>query len=84
MQRRMFDRETRGLVRISNIPVDVLEEDLKEHFSQFGRVTNVKLCRTNISGNSGGYGFVEFDTNEMAKMACESSEDNTEICIGRL
>ncbi|XP_045467185.1 MKI67 FHA domain-interacting nucleolar phosphoprotein-like [Harmonia axyridis] len=63
---------SRGLLYIGHIPHGFYEEEMKEYFSQFGRVTNVKVCRSRISGKSKGYGFVEFLTPEVAKIASET------------
>lgn len=63
---------TRGLIYVGHIPHGFYEEEMKEYFSQFGRVTNVKVCRSSISGKSKGYGFVEFTTPEVAKIASET------------
>ncbi|XP_044762574.1 MKI67 FHA domain-interacting nucleolar phosphoprotein-like [Coccinella septempunctata] len=63
---------TRGLIYVGHIPHGFYEEEMKEYFSQFGRVTNVKVCRSKISGKSKGYGFIEFSTPEVANIAAET------------
>ncbi|XP_030495628.1 polyadenylate-binding protein 7 [Cannabis sativa] len=55
-------------VYIKNIDDDVTEEELKEHFSQCGTITSVKLM-TNDKGINKGFGFVCFSTPEEAYSA---------------
>lgn len=62
----------RGLVYISHIPHGFYEEEMRQYFKQFGRVTNVLVCRSSKTGNSKGYGYVEFAHPEVAKIAAET------------
>ncbi|KAK9876072.1 hypothetical protein WA026_011182 [Henosepilachna vigintioctopunctata] len=66
------DLENRGLVYIGHIPHGFYEEEMKQYFSQFGSVTNVKVCRSRKTGRSKGYGFVEFSNPDVAKIAAET------------
>ncbi|XP_044766494.1 MKI67 FHA domain-interacting nucleolar phosphoprotein-like [Coccinella septempunctata] len=66
----------RGLLFVTQIPLCFYEEEMMEHFSQFGHVTNVKICRSKLSGMSKGCGFVEFTTSEMAKIALETTNNS--------
>ena len=42
-----------------NLPYTLSESDLKDLFSPFGEVTNVKIIKDNYSNQSKGFGFVE-------------------------
>ncbi|CAH1155235.1 unnamed protein product [Phaedon cochleariae] len=64
--------QKRGLLYISHLPHGFYETELKAYFQQFGRVTNVKVCRSNRTGNSKGFGYVEFSHPEVAKIAAET------------
>ncbi|XP_018567312.1 MKI67 FHA domain-interacting nucleolar phosphoprotein-like [Anoplophora glabripennis] len=64
--------QTRGLIYIGHIPHGFYENEMKKYFKQFGGVTNVKVCRSNKSGNSKGFGYVEFAHPEVAKIAAET------------
>ncbi|KAL3271140.1 hypothetical protein HHI36_021637 [Cryptolaemus montrouzieri] len=75
--------ESRGLVYIGHIPHGFYEEEMKGYFSQFGKVTNVKVCRSRNSGKSKGYGFVEFSNPEVAKIAAETM-NNYLMCKKRV
>ncbi|CAG9772624.1 unnamed protein product [Ceutorhynchus assimilis] len=67
--------EGRGLIYIGHIPHGFYEEEMKNYFKQFGKVTNVKVCRSRVSGNSKGYGYVEFDHPEVAKIAADTMDN---------
>ncbi|XP_050293878.1 uncharacterized protein LOC126734341 [Anthonomus grandis grandis] len=64
--------QRRGLVYIGHIPHGFYEKQMKNYFKQFGKVTNVKVCRSRVSGNAKGYGYVEFENPEVAKIAAET------------
>ncbi|KAJ8967098.1 hypothetical protein NQ314_003110 [Rhamnusium bicolor] len=64
--------QSRGLLYIGHIPHGFYEDEMKNYFKQFGAVTNVKVCRSRKSGNSKGYGYVEFSHPDVAKIAAET------------
>ncbi|ENN72963.1 hypothetical protein HUJ04_004016 [Dendroctonus ponderosae] len=64
--------EQRGLVYIGHIPHGFYEEEMKKYFKQFGKVTNVKVCRSRITGNSKGFGYIEFKDAEVAQIAADT------------
>ncbi|XP_066146693.1 uncharacterized protein [Euwallacea fornicatus] len=64
--------ESRGLIYIGHIPHGFYEEEMAKYFKQFGKVTNMKLCRSRVSGRSKGYGYVEFQNPEVAKIAADT------------
>jgi len=82
------EKKDRGLVYISHVPHGFYEKQMREFFSQFGVVTNLRLGRSkktgkthfyfsnsptlNISGRSKGFAFVEFKYKEVAKIAADS------------
>ncbi|KAL6058709.1 Multiple RNA-binding domain-containing protein 1 [Balamuthia mandrillaris] len=53
---------------VKNLPKHVKEDRLKEHFSQKGEITDVKILRTK-DGRSRMFGFIGFRTAEEAKQA---------------
>ncbi|KAL1506793.1 hypothetical protein ABEB36_006090 [Hypothenemus hampei] len=64
--------ESRGLIYIGHIPHGFYETEMENYFKQFGKVTNVKVCRSKVSGRSKGYGFIEFKSPEVAKIAADA------------
>ncbi|XP_057341171.1 MKI67 FHA domain-interacting nucleolar phosphoprotein [Microplitis mediator] len=76
------DKNERGVVYIGHIPHGFYEEQMKKFFSQFGKVTNVRVSRSKVSGKPRGYGFIEFAHTEVAKIAADSM--NNYLMFGRL
>lgn len=62
----------RGCVYIGHLPHGFFEEEVRGYFSQFGKVTKVRLSRAKKSGAHRGYGFVEFQDEEVARIAAET------------
>ncbi|XP_001600029.1 MKI67 FHA domain-interacting nucleolar phosphoprotein-like [Nasonia vitripennis] len=73
---------TRGLVYIGHIPYGFFEDEMKEYFEQFGKVTRVRVARSKKTGKSRGYGYIEFQLPEVAKIAAETM--NNYLMCGRL
>ncbi|EEZ98973.1 MKI67 FHA domain-interacting nucleolar phosphoprotein-like [Tribolium castaneum] len=71
-EKRLNAEKARGLIYIAHLPHGFYEEEITKYFKQFGRVTNVKVCRSRNNGNSKGFGYVEFAHPEVAKIAAET------------
>jgi RNA recognition motif-containing protein len=56
---------------VGNLNYDVTGEQLKEHFSQAGTVTDAVVITDKYSGRSKGFGFVEMSNQKEAKKAIE-------------
>lgn len=65
-------RLNRGVVLIQNLPKGFFEKQLKKYFSQYGRVTRLRLARSERTGGSKGYAYIEFKYPEVAQVAAES------------
>jgi len=66
------NKKNRGIVYLSHIPHGFYETQMKDFFSQFGTVTNLRLGRSKKSGKSRGFAFVEFKYSEVAKVVAET------------
>lgn len=62
----------RGYMYIGHLPHGFYEEQCKAYFAQFGRVCRIKLARSKDTGRHKGYGFIEFENEEVAKIAAET------------
>lgn len=62
----------RGLVYIAHIPHGFYENEMTNYFKQFGKITNVMICRSKRTGKSRGMGYVEFSNRDVAKIAAET------------
>jgi nucleolar protein 15 len=61
-----------GTVVLSRIPHGFFEEQMREYFSQFGKVTKLRLSRNKKTGKSKHYAFIEFEHEEVAKIVAET------------
>lgn len=68
-------RLKRGVVLVQNLPKGFFEKELKKYFTQYGRVTRLRLARSERTGGSKGYAFIEFKHPEVAKVAAETMND---------
>lgn len=68
-------KSNRGVVFIKHIPHGFYEEQIKAYFQQFGAVTRARVARSERTGKSKGYAFVEFRVPEVAKIAAETMDN---------
>lgn len=61
-----------GVVYVGHLPRGLFEPQLKSYFQQFGKVTRIRVSRSKKTGSSKGYGFVEFECDEVAKIVAET------------
>ncbi|XP_064471426.1 MKI67 FHA domain-interacting nucleolar phosphoprotein-like isoform X2 [Ornithodoros turicata] len=64
----------KGVIYIKHIPHGFYEEEMRKFFSQFGIVTNLRLSRSGKTGRSRGYAFVEFASEDVAKIVAETMD----------
>ncbi|OHT00908.1 hypothetical protein TRFO_32294 [Tritrichomonas foetus] len=64
--------ELTSIIYVGHLPEDFDEKQLKKYFSQFGKVLNVQLSRSKKTGNSKHYGWLEFETPEIAKTVAKA------------
>uniref|UniRef100_A0A8C4WU40 Nucleolar protein interacting with the FHA domain of MKI67 n=1 Tax=Eptatretus burgeri TaxID=7764 RepID=A0A8C4WU40_EPTBU len=65
-------RDRPGTIYLGHIPPGFFELEMKRFFSQFGRVTRLRLSRSKHTGRSKGYAFIEFELEEVAKVVAET------------
>ncbi|KAI9187930.1 nucleolar protein [Blastocladiella emersonii ATCC 22665] len=68
-------KEPRGVVFLGRIPHGFYEEEMVNYFSQFGKVTRLRLSRNKKTGASKHYAFVEFESEAVADVVA-STMDN--------
>lgn len=62
----------RGAIYLGQIPHGFYENEMKGYFSQFGKITRLKLFRSRKTGRSRGYAFIEFKCSEVAKIVADT------------
>ena len=61
--------QTKKKIFVGNLSWQTTEEQLKEHFSPFGKVVSAKIVQDQSSGRSKGYGFIEMADSAGAEKA---------------
>ncbi|GAB62473.1 MAG: RNA-binding protein [Candidatus Jettenia sp.] len=56
-------------IYVGNLPHDVSEDDLRQAFEVFGKVTSATVIKDIFSGTSKGFGFVEMPAKAEAQAA---------------
>ncbi|XP_033324409.2 MKI67 FHA domain-interacting nucleolar phosphoprotein [Megalopta genalis] len=75
-------KPAKGIVYLGHIPHGFYEEQMRNYFKQFGNVTRVRVSRSRNTGKSRGYGYIEFENADVAKIAAETM--NNYLMCGRL
>lgn len=69
------DEETEmkpGVVYIGHIPRGFFEKQMTAYFSQFGDILRFRLARSSRTGGSKGFAFIEFESEEVAKIVADT------------
>lgn len=66
------EKEPVGTIYIGHLPHGFYEKELREYFSQFGIVNKVRLARSKKTGGYKGYGYLQFASKEVARIAAEA------------
>ncbi|KAL2400032.1 putative RNA-binding protein [Exophiala dermatitidis] len=64
-----------GAVYVGRIPHGFYEKQMREYFSQFGDITRLRLSRNKRTGASKHFAFIEFASNEVAKIVAETMDN---------
>ncbi|EMG47334.1 hypothetical protein SBY92_002786 [Candida maltosa Xu316] len=75
-------KSKQGIIYIGRLPDMFQEKELKTYFKQFGDIINLKLSRNKKTGKSKHYGYIEFDSYEVAKVAADTM--NNYLLFGHL
>lgn len=73
------NRDDAPTLRVTNLSEDAEEEDLRDMFSRFGRVTRVYIGRDRETGVCKGYAFVSFDDKAQADLARQKLDGHGEF-----
>lgn len=64
-----------GTVYVGRIPHGFYETEMRQYFSQFGTITKLRLSRNRKTGHSKHFAFLEFQSNEVAKIVAETMDN---------
>jgi cold-inducible RNA-binding protein len=54
---------------VGNLPYSMRDDDLQQHFAEFGQVSSAKVMMDRDTGRSKGFGFVEMGSGNEAQAA---------------
>jgi len=66
------NKDEANTIRVTNLPEEIQDQDLKELFGPFGRVTRIFLAKDKYTGQSKGFAFVSYERREDAAKAISS------------
>jgi len=58
-------------IYVGNLSQQVTEDDLREAFESFGKVTSINIIKDRFTSESKGFGFIEMPTKDEATKAME-------------
>ena len=56
-------------IYVGNLPFELSEEQLKDHFEAFGEIKEALLIKDKRTGRPKGFGFIEYVSEEAADVA---------------
>lgn len=59
---------------VGNLPFDIHEQDLREHFLDCGPISNVRVIRDKMTGVGKGFGYVTFEDTDAAVFALQLND----------
>ncbi|KAF1813485.1 eukaryotic translation initiation factor 3 subunit EifCg [Eremomyces bilateralis CBS 781.70] len=69
-----FERDDLATLRVTNVSEFAEEQDLRDMFSRYGRVTRVYLAKDRETGRAKGFAFVSFEDRLDAVKACDKMD----------
>jgi nucleolar protein 15 len=63
-----------GTIYLGHIPHGFFEKQMHSYFSQFGTITRLRLSRNRRTGKSKHYGWVEFQSKDVAEIVAETMD----------
>ncbi|KAI9748395.1 MAG: translation initiation factor eIF3 subunit g [Candelina submexicana] len=69
-----YERDDLATLRVTNVSELAEEQDLRDMFERFGRVTRVFLAKDRDTGMAKGFAFISFQERTDAAKACEKMD----------
>lgn len=64
-----------GVVYLGRIPHGFYENEMRQYFSQFGDIKNIRLSRNPKTGASKHYAFIQFDSYDVAEIVAKTMDN---------
>ncbi|KAI8813519.1 hypothetical protein BJ742DRAFT_788558 [Cladochytrium replicatum] len=71
----LFSSMAEAKVFVGNLSWNTTDESLRQHFSQFGDISDCVVLRDRETGRSRGFGFVTFSSTENAQTAIDNMNE---------
>lgn len=69
------EKEEPGVIYVGRIPHGFYEHEMRQYFSQFGPIRNLRLSRNPRTGASRHYAFIEFESAETADIVARTMDN---------
>ncbi|XP_051004147.1 MKI67 FHA domain-interacting nucleolar phosphoprotein [Acomys russatus] len=69
------EKLTPGVIFLGHLPSTLTESHIHDYFTQFGTITRFRLSRSKRTGHSRGYAFLEFESEDVAKIVAETMDN---------
>ena len=64
-----------GFIYIGRVPHGFYEHQMRAYFGQFGNISRLRLSRNKTTGRSKHFGFIEFESEEVAKIVAQTMDN---------
>ena len=64
-----------SVLAFHRVPHEFAEKEIRAFFGQFGDIRKLRLSRSKKTGNSRGYGYIQYVLPEVAKIAAEATNN---------
>ncbi|KAI9138757.1 hypothetical protein BKA69DRAFT_1089816 [Paraphysoderma sedebokerense] len=65
----------RGVVYLGRIPHGFYEDEMRAYFTQFGKVTRLRMSRNKKTGKSRHFAFIEFESADVADIVAQTMDN---------
>ena len=67
--------KAQAVIRVSRLPHEFSEKEIRQLFGQFGRIVKLRLSRSSRTGRSRGFAFLQYELPEISKIAAEATNN---------
>jgi nucleolar protein 15 len=65
----------KSVLHVSHLPSEYSEKELRAFFGQFGKILKLRLSRSKKTARSRGYGYIQYEMPEIARLAAEATNN---------
>jgi nucleolar protein 15 len=72
----LIPKKKQSVVFFSKVPKEFSEKEIRAFFGQFGKILKLRLARSKRTAGSKGYGYIQFEMPEIAKIVAEATNNH--------